>query len=107
MATIAELATALNGTAYPFRHFAWRKAPVGDYGTYQENFGNENIADNGVTQQTLDVSVHLYTKDDTSVPRVTIQDVFDDLALPYHLESVTYENDTGFVHLEWTVQADG
>ena len=96
-----ELAAALESTGLDFAHYAWSKAPAGDYGTYAEDSGNDLKADNIHTETGTDGYIHYFTRDDTGAPRTTIETALNSLMIPWYLNSVQYENDTGYIHYEW------
>ena len=96
-----DLITALENTGYQFAHFAWSSAPDGDYGIYAEYSGADFIADDQHTERGTVCYVSYYTRDDSVTPRTTIENVFNSLGIPWYLNTVQYENDTGYIHYEW------
>lgn len=96
-----ELISALNGTGYSFAHHAWSKAPEGDFGTYSENSGEDLTADEKHVERGTEVYINYYTRDDTSTPRTTIETAINSLNIPWYLNTIQYENDTGYIHYEW------
>lgn len=101
--TVDELGTALNGTTYSFAHHAWSHAPSGDYGVYAEDSADDFLADGGHAEKAMEVTVDLFTRDDSFTPQNVIEGVLEDLDVPYYLNSVQYEDDTGYIHYEWIV----
>ena len=51
--------------------------------------------------------VNYFTRDDTGAPRTTIETALNGLQVPWYLNSVQYENDTGYIHYEWSVSLYG
>ena len=98
---MADLVTALTNTGYKFAHHAWSKAPDGDYGTYSEDSGNDFGADEKHAERGTEGYIHYYTRDDTSTPRVTIETALNSINIPWYLNNILYENDTGYIHYEW------
>ena len=96
-----DLATALAGTGYQFAHFAWSKAPEGDYGTYAEYSGSDLEADDVHIEKGTEGYIEYYTRDDSGTPRTTIEAALNGLNIPWNLNTVQYENDTGYIHYEW------
>ena len=96
-----ELATALAGTGYQFAHFAWSKAPDGDYGTYAEYSGSDLEADDVHIEKGTEGYIEYYTRDDSGTPRTTIEAALNGLNIPWNLNTIQYENDTGYIHYEW------
>lgn len=101
--TISELATALVGTGYRFAHYAWSHAPAGDYGTYAEESGEDFEADGVHAEKALEVAVDYFTRDDTGTPQTTIEAVLDGLNVPWYLDTIQYEDTTGYIHYTWIV----
>lgn len=98
---LEDLVTALTGTGYAFAHHAWSKAPDGDYGTYSENSGEDLTADGKHVERGTEVYINYFTRDDTSTPRTLIETALNNLDIPWYLNTIQYENDTGYIHYEW------
>lgn len=98
---LEDLVTALEATGFDFAHHAWSKAPEGDYGTYSEQSGNDLTADSIHAERGTEGYIEYYTRDDTSTPRTTIEAALNGLGIPWYLNTVQYENDTGYIHYEW------
>ena len=96
-----ELINALQETGYPFAHHAWSRAPVGDYGTYSESSGNDLTADGKHVERGTEGFINLFTRDSSDAPRTAIEAVLNDLCIPWTLNTVQYEDDTGYIHYEW------
>ena len=97
----SDLINALAETGYQFAHHAWSKAPDGDYGTYAEDSGNDLVCDEVHAARGTDCYLNYFTRDASGAPRTTIEGVFNSLQIPWYLNSVQYENDTGYIHYEW------
>lgn len=98
---LEELINALNATGYQFAHHAWSKAPNGDYGTYSESSGNDFTADQKHVERGTEGYISYFTRDDSGTPRSTIEAVLNELNIPWYLNTIQYENDTGYIHYEW------
>lgn len=101
--TLNDLDTALNATGYSFAHHAWSHAPAGDYGVYAEDEGDDFLADGGHAEKATQGTVDLFTRNDTATPRETIEAALDGLNVPWYLNTIQYEDDTGYIHYEWVV----
>lgn len=99
-----ELATALTNTGLPFAHFGWSKAPSGDYGVYAEDGANDLIAGNKHVEKVLQGTVDYFTRDDSGTPKATIEAALDSVPVAWYLNSVQFENDTGYIHYEWVFE---
>ena len=95
------LATALAEANLNFAHYAWSKAPDGDYGTYSEDSGNDLTANDQHIERGTDCWLNYFTRDDSGTPRTTIEGILNGLGIPWYLNSVQYENNTGYIHYEW------
>ena len=95
------LAAALAEANLNFAHYAWSEAPSGDYGTYAEDSGNDFVADEIHAERGTDCWLNYFTRDDSGVPRTTIEGILNGLGIPWYLNTVQYENDTGYIHYEW------
>ncbi len=99
-----DLIAALNATGYDFAHFAWAHAPSGTYGTYSEDGENRLAGSNKTAENVLIVYVALFTKDDSSTPRTTIESALDGIPCAWYLNTVQFEEDTGYIHYEWVCE---
>ena len=99
-----ELVAALNSTGYAFAHFGWSSAPTGDYGIYAEEKSNDLRANNVHCETVLRLTVDYFTRDDSQTPRRTIEAALNSIGCAWYLNSTQFENETGYVHLEWVVE---
>lgn len=95
-----RLKQALNNTGYLFAHHAWDAKPQGDYGVYAEDEGDDLIADNRHIERGTRGYIDYFTRDDTSVPRTTIESALNEVC-SFSLESIQFEDDTGYIHYGW------
>lgn len=98
---------ALEATGYPVAHFAWDKAPQSDYIVYAEDGAVDLFADNKHAEQSVTGTVDLYTKDDTGAPKETVEAALNASGAVWYLNTIQYEDDTGYIHMEWVVSAYG
>lgn len=101
-----RLKAALDSTGYLFAHYAWDEAPTGDYGTYAEEAGEDMIADNRHIERGTKGYIDFFTRDDSSVPRDTIESALNGVC-SFSLESVQFEEDTGYIHYGWEFRLYG
>lgn len=127
-----ELIQALQDTGFPFAHFGWSKAPAGDYGVYSEEGTNDLIASNRrvnrAIRMTIDfftrlidktvtyaadgqpydtVQTGLYSWFDHHPAKTAIESALENCACAWYLNSIQFESDTGYVHVEWVVECIG
>lgn len=98
------LLTALGATGYKFAHFAWNKAPEGDYGVYNEWGENTLYADNRHGERATQCSVHYYTRDASGTPKATIEAALDACDAAWYLDMCELESESGYIHYEWAVE---
>ena len=101
---MGELINALAATGYQFAHFGWSKAPSGDYGVYAEDGANDLIAGNKHVEKVLQGTVDYFTRDDSGTPKATIEAALDSVPVAWYLNSIQFENDTGYIHYEWVFE---
>ena len=101
-----ELLTALQATQIPFAAYAWAVAPDATYGVLSLDGGAGTLAgDNTIAYQAVSGSVDLYTKSTSTADAKTVQGVLNDFeGCAWRLNSVQYEDETGFIHFEWIIE---
>lgn len=128
-----ELVQALLSTGYPFAHFGWSRAPKGDYGVYAEEGANDLVADGRHVERAIRLTIDYFTRAvdktaayntqtpglyDTQTPGVytwfsahpaktAIEAALDRCGAAWYLNSVQFEQDSGFVHFEWVCECCG
>lgn len=102
--TLNDIKTALTATGYKFAHYAWSRAPAGDYGVYAEDGANDLNADGEHAEKALQGTVDYFTRDDTGTPKATIEAALEGLNVPWYLNTIQYEDDTGYIHYEWVFE---
>lgn len=98
------LLTALTATGMRFAHYAWSHAPDGDYGVYSEEGASQLRANNQTVNQSLRGTVDYFTRDDSGMPRSIIENALNGLQMAWYLNSIQYEEDTGYIHYEWVFE---
>lgn len=96
-----RIADALSATNLPFAAYGWDTAPCGDYGVYGLDSGYSFDADNRTAETAVQGTVDYFTRTDGEAVRRTIEAALHDI--PHRLNSVQFEDDTKFLHLEWVV----
>lgn len=99
-----ELELALTFTGLPFAHFGWSRAPDGDYGVFAEDGANDLTANNIHAEKVTEGTVDYFTRDATLAAQTTIEAALESVGAAWYLNSVQFENDTGYIHLEWVFQ---
>ena len=103
---MGELETALTATGLKFAHFGWSKAPKGDYGVFAEDGANDLVAGNVHAERVIEGTVDYFTRDANMAAKALIEAALNSCAA-WRLESIQFESDTGYIHLEWVFQVMG
>lgn len=90
-----------------FAHFSWSKAPSGDYGVYAEYLGNELHTEGTVAEQAIEGAIDYFTRDDSATPKTKIQTALINAGVNFKLDSIQYEEDTGYIHYTWIFYING
>ena len=96
-----RIADALAATGLPFAAYGWEVSFGGDYGVYGLDSGYSLGANNRTAETAVQGTVDYFTRTDGEAVRRTIEAALHDI--PHVLNSVQYEDDTHFLHLEWVV----
>ena len=100
------LSERLAATGYPFAHYGFSttaKELLGDYGVVSENGSEDFIANDIHLERGTTGTVDLFTRDDSDAPRNAIEAVLNAAECAWTLNTVQYEDDTGYIHYEWVV----
>lgn len=98
------LKSALASTEFKFAHFAWRRGSrelSQDHGVWGEDNELSLYADNAHAEMVMQGTIDYYTRSDSDTPRQTIEAALTAYNIPWRLESIQFEDDTGFIHYEW------
>lgn len=101
--TLQTLKEALqNNTGYPFALYGWKRATAPTYGVVSLDGGVQSVwADGHMVAQTISGTIDIFTKDPTINPQLAVQRVMNMADASWYLNSVQYEEDTGYIHFEW------
>ena len=126
-----ELIKALLATGYPIAHFGWSRAPEGDYGVYAEDGANDLIAGNRHVERVVEGTIDYFTRHvdervvyghegdaydthsglyswlDAHPAKTAIEAALNSCGAAWYLNSIQFEPETGYVHLEWVWQTRG
>lgn len=72
------------------------------YFVWQEDGNNDFIADGKHVEKAVTGTSDLFTKNEFDPWKEEFESALDDANIPWTLNSVDYEEDTGFYHYEWT-----
>lgn len=72
------------------------------YFVWQEDGNNDFIADGKHVEKAVTGTSDLFTKNEFDPWKEEFESALDDANIPWALNSVDYEEDTGFYHYEWT-----
>ena len=103
----SNLTSALVSTGYKFAHYAWRKGAAElskDHGVWGEDNELSLYANNRHSEMVMQGTIDYYTRDDSSTPRATIEAALDAYNIQWRMNSIQFEDDTGFIHYEWVFE---
>ena len=72
------------------------------YFVWQEDGNNDFIADGKHVEKAVTGTSDLFTKNEFDPWKENFEKALDNANIPWALNSVDYEEDTGFYHYEWT-----
>lgn len=99
-----DLESALTATGLQFAHFGWSRAPEGDYGVFAEDGANDLLAGNAHSEQAIEGTIDYFTRDSSLSCKAVIETALDGCGAAWYLNSIQFESDTGYIHLEWVFQ---
>lgn len=73
----------------------------------EDSEGTELAADNRKIGQVLSGTIDFFTKTEQDPARKEIQRALGDAEISYSLNSVQYEEETGYIHYEWRWEVAG
>jgi hypothetical protein len=106
--TLQSLKTLLLAIGPPvFRYFA--TGQTGPYIVWAEDGEGDTVhADGQKVERALTGTIDYFTKTENDPVVQQIEDALDsDDGISWYLNSVQYEQDTGYIHFEWVWEVDG
>lgn len=107
---LQRLKTALDATGFLFSHYGWTRtarATTGDFGVYAETGAEDLLANGEHIESALVLSLDYFTHNDSDLPRKTIEAALSSLGAAWSLISIGYDEDTGYIHYNWSVSLYG
>ena len=105
--SLLQVKTALDSTGLPFAHYAWAsnaKERKTDHGVYAEDGANDLYADDIHAEKAVQGTIDYFTRDDSGTPQTTIENALNNGQIAWYLNSLQFEEDTGFIHYEWVFE---
>ena len=102
-----SLKTALENTGLPFAHYAWSKdapAAKADHGVWAEDGDNTLYANGKHAERAIQGAVDYFTRSDDGAAKRLIEAALDSIDIAWYLNSIQYEEDTGYLHYEWVFE---
>ena len=91
-------------TLNTYHYKAWQQPDT--YIVWAEDGESDAVhGDNRKQKQILDVTIDVFTKTEYDPIIEQLQQAFNDRGIPFELLSVQYEDDTGYIHYEYLIQA--
>ena len=87
-----------------YHYKAWQQHDT--YIVWAEDGESDAVhGDNRKEKQILDVTIDVFTKIEYDPIIEQLQEAFNDRGIPFELLSIQYEDDTGYIHYEYLIQA--
>lgn len=84
-----------------FEAYAWSRAPEDNYGVVSADGRNDFYAEDGHGEISWTGTVDWFSRNPGSTVPAGVEGALTGLGAAWYLNSVQYENDTGFLHWEW------
>ena len=102
---LENLEAALKATGLQFTAYAWSEAPVGDYGVFGMDGENDLSADDKHAEKATEGTVDYFTRHAPAAAVAAIEGALEGVeGCAWYLNSMQFESDTGYLHIEWVVQ---
>lgn len=87
-----------------YHYKAWQQPDT--YIVWAEDGESDAVhGDNRKQKQIIDVTIDVFTKTEYDPIIEQLQQAFNDRGIPFELLSIQYEDDTGYIHYEYLIQA--
>ena len=104
MTDLESLCTALTSTVgVTFKPYAWVDHPD-EFGVAAYDGGNDLAAGNVHAEESMSGTIDLFIKSTEKTRPESVASTLDALDVAWRLNSVQYENKTGYVHWEWVFE---
>ena len=104
--TLPDIETALKTVTPNVHHFSARGQEAPYIVWAEDGQADAAHADNHMTDQMLTGTVDYFTKLKADPNFGAIQDALNGLGIPWRLNSIQYEEETGYIHYEWVWEAE-
>lgn len=105
--SLNELKNALLTVGVPVSHYE-AVQQLSKYIVWAEdNQAGSVWADGKMQEQTVEGTIDYFTKTENDANVQKIQNALNDGSISWRLNSVQYEDDTKYIHYEWTFQISG
>lgn len=84
-----------------FEAYAWSSAPADNYGVVSADGRRDLFAEDGHGETSYTGTIDWFTRDPASTVPESIGTAMTALGVAWYINSIQYENDTGFLHWEW------
>lgn len=99
---LQKLSEALVGVGVPVYHFRAPSGTKAPYLIWGEDGSGQNLhADGALEGQVIQGTVDLFTRTACDPLAEGVQGALTGAELPWRLNSIQYEEDTGLIHYEW------
>ena len=83
---------------YQFKAIAWSHAPADNYGVVSQDGRNDMVSH---YEESDTGTIDWFSRDPDSAVPAAVENALEGLGFSWYLNSLQYEEDTGFLHWEW------
>lgn len=99
--TIKKVRDAVVSVGVPTYHY-FNPTPKGNFLTWAEDgWGDADFGDGQLDTAVIQGTVDYFTKNEYDATTEKIEDALSIADIPFQMESIQYEEDTGYVHYSW------
>jgi len=99
---LTDLRDALLSLSMPVHHFFPHKEKADQYIVWAEDGeAGAGYADNQKTNQVIQGTLDYFTKTEFDSNLALIQEKLNSMDMAWRLNTIEYEEDTGYIHYEW------
>lgn len=98
---IKKIRDTLLPLGIPVSHYTANEKPDSYIVWAEDNQGAAQWADGRMENQAIEGTIHHFTRKEYDPMEDKIMDALNEAGISFRLNSVQYEDDTGYIHTEW------
>lgn len=98
---IKKIRDVLIPLGVPVNHYTAAEKPDNYIVWSEDSQYNSVWGDNHMTNQAIEGTIHYFTRTEYDPVADAIMDVLNDAEISFRLNSIQYEDETGYIHIEW------